>query len=153
MVKVIGKGFAMLALLVALAHLSAASANAQSNRVRADIPFDFIVANEKLAAGSYVISPITGTGDVLSIRNMKGKGANRLTSELHNGRSSQVKLVFHRYGQNYFLAEVWDGDTSGRRLNKCRQERAIERELASIPSKSEQALASYETVVVTGKLF
>ena len=57
-------------------------------------------------------------------------------------------MVFHRYGHNYFLAEVWNGDTAGRQLTKSRQERAIERELASIPSKSDLAQSTHETIVV-----
>jgi hypothetical protein len=36
------------------------------------------------------------------------------------------KLVFHRYGNEYFLSEVWTpGDEWGHRLSKTRREREI----------------------------
>ena len=71
----------------------------------------------------------------------------RLTDPIRpNKTNEQARLVFHRYGERYFLAEVWSGsDSTGRQLMKSRQERAIERELASIQG-------SYETVEVLAAL-
>ena len=71
----------------------------------------------------------------MMIRGENAKGsALRLANAIEDKRNAgQVKLVFHRYGERYFLSEVWTGE-SGRQLLKSRQERAIERELASIPS-------------------
>jgi hypothetical protein len=67
-------------------------------------------------------------------------------------KNAAARLVFHRYGQRYFLAEVWNGaDKVGRQLMKSRDELAIERELASISSKSEMAQSCYETVEVLAK--
>jgi hypothetical protein len=61
--------------------------------------------------------------------------------------------VFHRYGERYFLAEVWNGvDRTGRQLLKSQEESAIEREFASISTKSETAKNSYETVEVLAAL-
>jgi hypothetical protein len=65
---------------------------------------------------------------------------------------SYARLIFHRYGQNYFLAEVWSGESTGRQLLKSKHERAIERELASIPSKSDLAQSTYETIEVVAVL-
>ena len=57
--------------------------------------------------------------------------------------------MFHRYNNRYFLAEVWSGgDSVGRKLTRSRHERAIERELASISSKSEFAQSTYAIVEI-----
>jgi hypothetical protein len=71
----------------------------------------------------------------------------RLTNPIRpNKTNEQARLVFHRYGERYFLAEVWSGsDGAGRQLLKSREERAIERE-------STLAQGSYETIEVLAAL-
>lgn len=151
MKKQILKGFTMLTLTVAVALATAVvSANAQSNPLRANIGFDFVVGDKTLPAGQYLVTPATAGGDALIIQGAEnGKSAIRLVVRTEPDRSKmRARLVFHRYGQNYFLAEVWNGERTGRALAKSKQERAMERELASIPSKSELAKGVYETVEV-----
>ncbi|MDQ3665320.1 MAG: hypothetical protein M3410_01765 [Acidobacteriota bacterium] len=49
----------------------------------------------------------------------------------------QAKLVFRRYGQRYFLSEVWTpGQLTGWQLLKSGEERAIEHQLAAISSRA-----------------
>jgi hypothetical protein len=149
------KGFTMLTLMVALALATAVvSANAQSNPLRANIGFDFVVGDKTLPAGQYFVTPVNAAGDALTIQGAdNGKSVIRLSVRTEQDRNKmRAQLVFHRYGQNYFLAEVWSGERTGRELAKSKQERAIERELASIPSKSKLAESAYETVVVVAVL-
>ena len=144
------KGFTMFMLIVALAFVTAVvSANGQSHRVKADIPFEFTVGDKALPAGEYAIRSATTGGEAMMIRSEDAKSvALRLTNAIADKRNvGQVQLVFHRYGERYFLAEVWTGE-SGRELLKSRQERAIERELASIPAKAGSAQARYERVEI-----
>jgi hypothetical protein len=151
MKKEILKGFTIFTLMVALAIVTAVvSANAQSsNRVTADIPFEFVVGDKTLPAGEYSVKAANTEGDALMIMGAdNGKAAIRLSAPAEEMKNTGSRLVFHRYGQNYFLAEVWHGDSTGRKLVKSKQERAIERELAAIPSKSELAQSTYETVEV-----
>lgn len=154
MKKEILKGFTMLMLIVALALATAAvSANAQSrNEVMANIPFEFVVGDKTLPAGEYNVRAITR--DALMIQGTEnGKSAIRLSNETEKSKkSTHAKLVFHCYGQRYFLAQVWNGDTVGRELAKSTQERAVERELASIPSKSDLAQSTYQTIEVVAVL-
>ena len=148
------KGFTMFMLIVALALVTAVvSANGQSQSVKADIPFEFAVGDKALPSGEYAIRSATLGGDAMMIRCENAKSsALRLTNAIEDKRNvGQVKLVFHRYGERYFLAEVWTGE-SGRELLKSRQERAIERELASIPSKGSSAQARYERVEILATL-
>ena len=143
------KGMTML--LIALAF-STASAYAQSTRSSAEIPFDFMVGNETLAAGRYNISNATPGGEIVKIAAAaEANSVTRMTSKVGGGprRQSSGKLVFHKYGNRYFLAEIWvAGESQGQKLMKSRDEKALERELASITSKSELAQRSYERVEV-----
>ena len=156
MKKEILKGVTMLALLVALALATAVvSANAQSsNQVVSNIPFEFVVGDKTLPSGAYSVRPANAQGNALMIQSKDGKAsAIRLTDPTEQRNNKRyARLIFHRYGQNYFLCEVWNGDSTGRQLTRSKQERAIERELAAIPSKSELAQSTYETVEVVAVL-
>ncbi|MEK6281971.1 MAG: hypothetical protein AABN95_16575 [Acidobacteriota bacterium] len=153
MKKELVKGSTMVMLVVAIALGTAvASANAQSaKKVVAEIPFDFVVGDQTLSSGEYTLKSTTAPESGLLIQNAAGKSsAMRLTFPIEPRRNRRAaRLVFHRYGQNYFLAEVWTGAGSiGRHLLKSRQERAIERELSSIASTSGSSETSYEIVEV-----
>ncbi len=150
------RGFAMLTLVVALALATAAvTTNAQSaNRVSADIPFEFSVGYKKMAAGEYRIQIVNTANDALLIQSADGKSSALRLSEA-TGRmknNSKVRLVFHRYGERNFLAEVWTGTDTGRQLLKSQEERAIESELASIAKANGETRAPYEIVEVIASL-
>ncbi len=148
MKKELLKGFAMLMAIMALALVTAvASAHGQSRTAKANVPFEFVVGDQHLAAGAYTFASVTAAGDALRIRSDDAKNsALRVTSAL-GGKSKQAKLVFHRYGQSYFLAEVWTTEADGRQLMKSRQERAIQTELSSI-ALSKPAPGAYEIVEI-----
>ena len=147
------KGFTMLMLIVTVSFMTAVtSAHGQSSRmVVADIPFDFNVGGKVLMAGEYTVKAFNANGDALAISNKQSnETAIRLTLSIEADRvPDQTKLVFHRYGQRYFLSEVWSaGERTGRTLHKSREERAIESQLAAIPSKNELASSAYEIVEI-----
>jgi hypothetical protein len=152
MKKEIVKGIAMVMLVVGIALTTAAvSANAQSaKKVVTDIPFDFIVGDQTLGSGEYTMRVTSAPENGLIIQNADGKSEGlRLTFPIAPTNRRAARLVFHKYGQRYFLAEVWTGAGAvGRHLLKSRQERAIERELSSIASKSEMSESTYQIVEV-----
>ncbi|MFN2514741.1 MAG: hypothetical protein ABR556_00880 [Pyrinomonadaceae bacterium] len=145
------KGFTMLVLIMTLALAAAVvSANGQSaNRMVANIPFEFVVGGESMPSGEYSVNNATTDGSAILIQSADAKNsAIRFTNAVEEKARTNSRLVFHRYGQRYFLAEVWKGDSTGRQLLKSRQERAIERELASLSPKSESGQNLYEIVEV-----
>jgi len=150
------KGLTVFTLMVALAIVTAVvSANAQSRmKVTANIPFEFVVGGHTLPAGEYIVQAITTGGGALAIQGSdNGESAVRLAEPIQAmTQRRSARLVFHRYGQKYFLAQIWSEDSIGRRLAKSKQERVMERELASIPSKSELAESTYETIEVVAVL-
>lgn len=137
MKRQIAKGLAMLMVTLALAAASAAVANGQSSqKLAAQVPFDFVVADKTLRAGDYRVGAIDQARDTIAIMNAAGEGAIRLSAPTK--RSDHVKtakLVFHRYGSMYFLSQVWmGGEQTGRELSLGKQERAIQRERNAIAS-------------------
>lgn len=146
MKRQIAKGLAMLMVTLALAAASAVVANGQSKAgLVAQVPFEFLVADQTLKAGEYRVAAIDQAGETIAIRNAAGDSAIRLSmSKERNDREKSAKLVFHRYGSTYFLSQVWTaGEATGRELPKTTQERAIEREL-----KLARNGRTYETVEV-----
>jgi hypothetical protein len=160
MKKEILKGFTMLVLVVTLALATAAvSANAQSsaNKVVATVPFEFSVGYKSLPDGEYSVQTIASAGDGLLIQSADGRISALRQSDTTDRIKSKTPahLVFHRYGERYFLAEVWNGvDNTGRRLLTSQEERAIESELtlASAGENAHAPGAIYETVEVLAVL-
>lgn len=151
------KSFTMLLLVVVLALAAAAvSANAQaSHQVVADIPFDFSVGYKILPAGQYTVKALSGEARALLIQSADQRtSVLRLADAIERTKAKQtVKLVFHRYGERYFLAEVWDGaDNAGRQMLKSQEEQTVESELASLSLQNHAASVSYETVEVAARI-
>lgn len=130
--------------------IAVGSAQGQSlaSKIKANIPFDFIVADKKLSAGEYYIGRAqAGLGDsVILIRSTDQPAS--VFSLTHAVDISEPKekgtLVFHRYGDQYFLFQVWPaGTNTGRVLPKSRRE--IE-QLAHGPRRAK--LVETVTVVV-----
>ena len=112
-----------------------ASAQGQSfaYRVKANIPFDFTVGEKKLPAGEYSVGRVGQGSDIaMSITELNGRAkAMRLTYTtvtLHPKK--KASLIFHRYGDQYFLFQMWQaGETAGRQFPESASERA-QRQLA-----------------------
>lgn len=152
MPKQLLKALTMLTLVVGLALAAGVvSANGQtSTMVTADIPFDFVVADKTLPAGKYSVRSLTQDGNILKIGSRDGKSsALRLSDSIPERRAKRTaRMVFHRYGQKYFLAQIWSGDDYGRELRQCKTERVLRHELASNASKSDSVDGSYQVVEV-----
>jgi hypothetical protein len=146
MARRILKRVTMLMLLLTMALVTAvATANGQSqHRVNASVPFEFIVGDKTLAAADYRIDTV---GEALAIRSAGAKNnVIRLANAMTPKESKPARLVFHRYGNTYFLSEVWEGgDRIGRRLVESRQERAMRSELSRMATNK---TTSYEEVAI-----
>lgn len=121
MTKLILKGLCASFVAVVFAALSAPVEAAQ---VECKIPFDFTVNGRTLPQGRYYVSStVEGT---LFIRGWS-KGAITLTNVVKSDEPSDAKLVFHKYGDQYILRQVWMGGSSGRELPQPRLERTLAR--------------------------
>lgn len=126
----------MLVSIVALAFATAVASNAQSGgkKLKAAIPFEFVVGDKTLAAGEYVVGQITtSSADAIMVRGSNGgHSAMRITNTVSaNAPKRKTSLTFLRYGNTYYLSQVWiAGSAEGRELLKSKGERMIEHELA-----------------------
>ena len=116
-----------LTMLSLLLILTAGTVSAQSDGIGViNIPFNFIIGQKVLPAGEYTIRP--NRSDSKTVWQVQGNdtqaGAFFLTIPV-SARETQEKtrLVFHKYGDQYFLSQVWiAGDNSGRELSMPRKE-------------------------------
>ena len=75
--------------------------------VTVNIPFSFTVDDVRMPAGEYVIS--SPTQHVVIIRHVGGPETKATITNYGSSTNSdgRAKLVFHRYGNAYFLAAAW----------------------------------------------
>ena len=136
MAQQIIKGATMLMLAVTLSLVTGiVTANAQSShRAVATVPFEFKVGNKNFSAGRYAISSGTTVSDAIRVTGItNSKSTTRLSTTIVKSKPSpSSKLVFRRYGDSYFLSEVWSaGYSSGRKLLRSKSEKALEGQLAA----------------------
>jgi hypothetical protein len=105
------------------ALLAASTAVAQSNAsgIIADIPFAFTVGNRTLPPGRYTVARLNEK--ILWIFNSQNQGTAALNYQVEGKAPDGSKMVFHRYGNAYFLSEVWvAGSRTGREVLRSRSE-------------------------------
>jgi hypothetical protein len=106
--------------------LAVSAAQAQEPRVKANIPFDFVVGDRVMSAGEYMVIPTGPTNHVVLIRSEEDKrdATLALTFACANSEPSKdTKLVFHTLAGRYFLSQVWvEGYSQGRQLPRSKSE-------------------------------
>lgn len=138
--------FLMFGLFAILAPLSA---HAQSGRAQtANIPFSFTVADKTFPAGDYSVTRLNPQSDkaALSIKSADGRMSTVvLTNPVQASKVRETaKLIFSRYGDQYFLSQVWTAaDNMGLELPRSRSERLIVRNrVEHTPERTTVALNS-----------
>jgi hypothetical protein len=110
-----------MALLAALA----ATAQAQSGKVVVNVPFEFVIGSHHMQPGRYLVS--SAANGTLRIADTEVADNQMFVPviSIYSNTPNDAKLVFHRYGDTYFLAEVWNGNTLGREVLKSKAEKEI----------------------------
>ena len=114
----------------------AGSAGAQEpgTKIRASIPFDFTVKGKTLPAGEYEVSRVMDEPIALLLRNVHDKHDEVVVeTEPVIGRMTPKRdeLIFNRYGESYFLSEVFTaGEQTGEELYPTHRERELRSEMA-----------------------
>jgi len=130
----------LMAAMLVLFLLSAGPAHAE---VRITVPFDFSVGKVLLPSGTYTIGRIGAAHTLLQLLNSKVKAgaiAQIHSVELDPSQVSEAdKLVFHRYGNQYFLAQLWVwGSATGFELQRSK----VEDEIQNASKGSTEVLAA-----------
>ena len=112
-----------------LVLLMAAPLPAQTIRLAANIPFEFVTGTRTLPAGHYVIDTAAAYSVVLVWNESTREASTALTSSVSEPfvlTTPEAKLIFRRYGNQYFLARIWNGTSAnGREIPMSRAERAL----------------------------
>jgi hypothetical protein len=103
------------------------------------IPFDFSVHQRVLPAGTYVVTQVRDEPDAPGVdpnngfyeihsEDRSGPMASMPTMSLatHNQVNDHSELVFNKYGDQYFLSQIWvSGQPQGRAVLKSHKEREL----------------------------
>ena len=96
-------------------------------RLKVNVPFDFTVGKTSLPAGLYRVDNNLNRG----LLTINGINVNKnISSNSFRGASSRhpsrAMLVFHRYGNQYFLSQIWgDGSTESVQIPESSAEREL----------------------------
>ena len=141
--------FAALGVLVLLAAVSAFG----QQRLRYDIPFEFHFGDKVVPAGQYGVT--WAANNVQHLLSIEGRDSGvhgyAVTFPVGGGtnRPDEGRLVFNKYGDTYFLSEVWaPGYAQGGAISKSKTEREISR---ISPAAVRVALAAGSSHVIMAK--
>jgi hypothetical protein len=98
--------------------LAGGSAGAAVLRVK--IPFPFVVEDQTLPAGEYIVQSVEADPSMLLIRGEKGITAKALVLTMPVGGTDPAgekpALTFTRYETQYRLTDVWESRSRGRAI-------------------------------------
>jgi len=110
------RNFAKCALLILTVALCVVGAQAQSTVIlKGNVPFSFNAGNFTHPAGTYTVKDIS-QDSAEGVEGWSGPDGHAFIVRalpLNNaGSPGETMLVFHRYGDEYYLAEVWSDGNS-----------------------------------------
>ena len=115
----------ILSIGIALAAVTAVSA--QNATMTANVPFSFYMGTTVMPQGAYRVNEIYN-GSVVWMQSMQSGAAKTATTHNAAGatQTARPRLVFHRYGGDYFLAEIWTNNASaGQALARSSREKEL----------------------------
>jgi hypothetical protein len=137
------QAYTMIAMIIIVGSMAVAAQAQTSGRtqLRVDIPFQFNVGDMTMAPGEYIVRSVSDDASdvIVKIQSRDGKSSAMLRMMTVEGPALEsAKLVFNRYGNQYFLAQAWvDGQKSRLEALKSRGERAAGHELAGLKMAAE----------------
>jgi hypothetical protein len=136
--------FTFIALCLAL--IGEASAEG-TNKLQATIPFDFAVGNNVMPSGTYWIKPASSCEDhAVLLQNCRQVDFVTVSmgEPLYEQAAERGKLIFHKYGNQYFLREIHGGPYGrGWTMQESRREKNTRLERATV--------RTYETIKLPAK--
>jgi len=145
--------YGLLVAMIAVMVNQPAKAQSLAYGLKVTIPFDFKVGDKNFPAGRYAVERAQQDDSVIKISSLKGNtNSFRSTTPVtvRNARS-RTTLLFHRYGDQYFLSQILPGGASvGRSLPLSRSERDLMNQQGD--SIGEAVLREPETITIVADL-
>jgi hypothetical protein len=132
------KHISIIAATVVASFLLVLAAQAQTSsapRLTATIPFEFNARDQVWPAGEYTVTCLNPASPnrVLRLSGKDGRSIVMQTTNTIGDTRDNGRLVFHRYGDKYFLSQAWlPADDNGLAIRKSRSEKEMERQLAGL---------------------
>lgn len=119
----------MMAAVMAAAGLASTRVAYAQDHLVANVPFAFAVGSSNLPAGEYTLR-VAGNSRMLLLINRTDPNVSVIVpanSAQTVDIQAESKLVFHRYGDRYFLAQVWQaGSAYGKQLPRSNREKEMQ---------------------------
>jgi hypothetical protein len=108
----------MFALTLTLLPLLAAAQMRSNDKLVANVPFQFKAGEKAVPAGECIVQSATMGGRTLAILNVAAKTSTLVPAmpEEPNEAAGRYTLVFHKYGDRYFLTGIRQGGKTIDRL-------------------------------------
>jgi hypothetical protein len=111
--------FKLTAIFAIFLGLAVTGVKAQApSKVEVNIPFEFSAGKTTLQPGVYSIKRMSGNN--MTLRSADGKSAVILNAPLNltsTDPESVERLVFNKYGDQYYLSQIWLTADTGRELS------------------------------------
>jgi hypothetical protein len=114
-------------LSIGIAVAAVAAVYAQSATVTANVPFNFYMGSKLMPCDAYRVDETSNRGVAWMVSAHRDAIKAVTTFRVTGKREVEpARLVFHRYGEEYFLAEIWTGDgPNGRALSRSPREKEL----------------------------
>ena len=104
------------------------SAEAQTFQVQAKIPFEFHAGQKRMPAGTYTLQHSAGVLRIVKSGPSHSAAFLLVRGAIRKGREKDGRIVFNRYGEEYFLSKLWQPNyDDGLELPPARAEREMAR--------------------------
>jgi hypothetical protein len=138
------KHITAIVLIIAAAFITAGKAIAQDYAVQATIPFNFTVNGKLLPAGNYTLGTDVTSPRILKISDRtQHASALAMSMPAAEQKHKSNQLVFHKYGDQYFLCEIRSQESSlNVEIPTSKQEKRAraETQVAGVPVHSSEVM-------------
>jgi hypothetical protein len=118
----------VMAAVMALTAMATTRVALAQDGMAVNVPFDFVAGSKMLPAGEYTvkISAPTHSMILISRKDATTSAFINTNAAVSIAPQTESKLVFNRYGDRYFLSQVWsEGNSQGRQLLKTAREKEV----------------------------
>ncbi|MGC1448770.1 MAG: hypothetical protein WA830_01915 [Candidatus Sulfotelmatobacter sp.] len=133
----------MLVLALTMLPVLATAQLGSSQKIVVQVPFEFVVGSKVVPSGEWIIQPASVAPDSLMIRNNGAAVGMFSAASLLDAKeiAGNYALVFHKYGNSYFLSGVKiKGTRTGYRIPQSKAE--AEMRARNLTATEETVLAS-----------
>jgi hypothetical protein len=130
--------------MMALTAMATTQVAQAQDRLAVNIPFDFVAGNTQLPAGEYTVQVSAPTHSIILISRKDSATSAFINTNaaVSSQPQSESKLVFNRYGDRYFLSQVWEqGNSEGRQLLKSAREKEMS-QIAKLDTQGQVTLVA-----------